>query len=36
MAHNGTQVMIVDGSNGYIYNTSTTVFAQIVDADFPG
>lgn len=35
MAHNGTQVMIVDGSFGYIYNTSTLVFAQIVDADFP-
>jgi len=35
MAHNGTQVMIVDGTNGYIYNTSTTVFAQIVDPDFP-
>lgn len=35
MAHNGTQVMIVDGTSGYIYNTSTLVFAQIVDADFP-
>lgn len=35
LAHNGVQVMIVDGTNGYIYNTSTTVFAQIVDADFP-
>ena len=35
MAHNGTQVMIVDGTNGYIYNTSTLVFAQIVDVDFP-
>jgi hypothetical protein len=35
MADNGTQVMIVDGTYGYIYNTSTNVFAQIVDADFP-
>ncbi len=35
MAHNGTQVMIVDGTNGYIYNTATTVFAQITDGDFP-
>lgn len=35
MAHNGTQVMIVDGTNGYIYNTQTTVFATITDADFP-
>jgi hypothetical protein len=35
MAHNGTQVMIVDGTFGYIYNTSTLVFAKIVDADFP-
>ena len=35
MAHNGTQVMIVDGTNGYIYNTSTLVFVQITDVDFP-
>ena len=35
MSHNGTQVMIVDGTNGYIYNTATTVFAQITDGDFP-
>jgi hypothetical protein len=35
MAHNGTQVMIVDGTFGYIYNTATLAFAQIVDADFP-
>lgn len=33
---NGTQVMLVDGTYGYIYNTSTLVFAQITDADFPG
>jgi hypothetical protein len=35
MVHNGLQVMIVDGVNGYIYNTSTTAFAQITDPDFP-
>jgi hypothetical protein len=35
MAHNGTQVMIVDGTYGYIYNTTTLVFAQITDGDFP-
>lgn len=35
MEHNGVQVMIVDGTYGYIYNTSTTAFTQIVDADFP-
>jgi len=32
---NGTQVMIVDGTYGYTYNTSTTTFAKITDADFP-
>ena len=35
MDHNGVQIMIVDGTAGYIYNTSTLVFTQIVDADFP-
>jgi hypothetical protein len=35
MADNGTQVMIVDGTYGYIYNTSTHVFARITDVDFP-
>jgi hypothetical protein len=35
IADNGTQIMIVDGTYGYIYNTSTNVFAQIVDVDFP-
>lgn len=35
MAHNGTQVMITDGTYGYIYNTATTVFAQITDINFP-
>lgn len=35
MEFNGVQVMIVDGTAGYIYNTSTTAFAQITDGDFP-
>lgn len=35
MSDNGVQVMIVDGSFGYIYNTVTNVFAQITDVDFP-
>lgn len=35
IAHNGVQVMIVDGTNGYIYNTSTLAFVQITDMDFP-
>lgn len=35
LAHNGVQVMIVDGTYGYIYNTQTNVFAQITDVDFP-
>lgn len=34
--HNGTQVMVVDGTKGYIYNSSTGAFAEIADADFPG
>lgn len=36
ISDNGTQIIIVDGTNGYIYNTSTLVFAQITDPDFPG
>ena len=36
MADNGTQIMIAADPNGYIYNTSTNVFAQITDPDFPG
>lgn len=35
ISDNGTQVMIVDGTAGYIYNTGTGVFAQITDGDFP-
>lgn len=33
---NGTQLMLVDGANGYIYNFSSGVFTRITDADFPG
>lgn len=36
MAENGTQVMIVDGTDGYIYNMDTDVFAEITDPQFPG
>lgn len=35
LAHNGTQVMIVDGSLGYIYDTVTNAFSQITDIWFP-
>lgn len=36
IADNGDQIMVVDGSYGYIYTISTGVFAQISDAAFPG
>lgn len=36
ISDNGTQIIIVDGPNGYIYNTSTLAFAQITDPDWPG
>lgn len=32
----GKQIMIVDGTDGYIYNLSTEVFTQITDSAFPG
>lgn len=35
MADNGTQLMIVDGTNGYIFTYGSNSFAQIADADFP-
>lgn len=31
----GDQIGIVDGVNGYTYNLTTNVFAQITDANFP-
>jgi len=36
MADNGTQLFIACNPLSYIYNTSTAVFAQITDVDFPG
>jgi len=36
MDDNGTQIMIVDGEDGYIYNLDTEVFVEITDSDFPG
>jgi hypothetical protein len=36
MADNGTQLMLTDGVNGYIYNFNTLVFVQITDIDYPG
>ena len=36
MADNGTQIFIACNPLSYIYNTSTAVFAQITDPDFPG
>lgn len=35
IADNGVQIAFVDGVAGYTYNFATTVFAQIVDPDFP-
>jgi hypothetical protein len=32
---NGTQMLIVDGTYGYIYTFATNTLAQIADADFP-
>lgn len=34
-AYNGTQLMLVDGVNGWIITVATGVLAQIVDAQFP-
>jgi len=36
ISDNGIQLMIAANPNGYIYNTSTGVFAPISDPDFPG
>lgn len=36
ISDNGTQIIIVDGPNGYIYDTDTNVFAQITDSAWPG
>lgn len=36
MTDNGTQLFIACNGPSYIYNASTSVFAQITDSDFPG
>ena len=36
MSDNGTQLFIAANGPGYIYNSSTAVFAQITDVDFAG
>lgn len=36
MCDNGTQLMITDGTYGYIYNLSTNSLSTITDTDFPG
>lgn len=35
MSDNGIQLIIVDGTDGYILTLATDVFAQIADPDFP-
>lgn len=35
MAYNGTQILVVDGTNGYTYTISSATFAQVADPDFP-
>lgn len=35
MIENGVQIMIMDGTYGYIFTYATNVFIQILDADFP-
>ena len=36
MVDNGTQLFVACNPDGFIYNDSTLVFAQITDVDFPG
>jgi hypothetical protein len=35
VSDNGTQLMLVDGSNGYIFNYASGIFTQIISAGFP-
>jgi hypothetical protein len=35
MATNGLDLIIVDGSSGYVWDYATEIFAEITDADFP-
>jgi hypothetical protein len=36
MADNGTQLFVAANPDGFIYNASNGVFAQVTDPDFPG
>lgn len=36
IAENGIQLVVVNGTKGWVYNKNTAVFAQITDPDFPG
>ena len=40
MGHNqitgGNQLLVVNGSSGYVYNTVTEAFTRVVDASYPG
>lgn len=35
LEENPTQIMIIDGTDGYIFNRTTNTFQQITDPDFP-
>lgn len=35
MEENPTQIMVIDGTYGYIFNKTTNTFTQITDSDFP-
>lgn len=35
IAENNTQIMVVDGRDGWIFNKNTNAWTQIIDADFP-
>jgi hypothetical protein len=36
MSDNGSQLMLTDGTDGWIYTFATTAFTQITDGDYPG
>ena len=36
IAENGIQLVVVNGTKGWVYNRNTAVFAQITDVDFAG
>lgn len=35
ISDNGTEIVMVDGTDGWVFNTSTDAFTQITDGDFP-